>query len=345
MYYDDMTGYYVVDSCNFDVSAGGYVMDYSVLGNEPTLLTQYDDELYLYDHYMTYNHVGLVLRSANSNIIEINGGVMRKYLVVIVCFIMFILCGCASNNRTTDVDVDSVNNEVIDTVERYINGAYREIVMRNIDNLIMAGSVITCNVYLLDSEYVFVTIDDKEATLGYIRMLYSIDKDLPMRERCVLVDNRIDSTSTDNLELISSIEVSVPYKSEVIFNDYQGKTDSLSNLEEMIKYRYFDFSEDKPLSDYPVFHNETKAVKVDLVDFDDCSFLFHLFVHTEDSNVYEVSMHEYSDDGWVFIENTLSCYSEESKSESNETKDNNLQDFIAYKEFADKHIIKSITRD
>ena len=228
---------------------------------------------------------------------------------VVIALLLILLSSCGNkNNSTVDTqseDIQKTNEAVVptntnhlrytqlstDAIINAINNYYiNDYRIHNINcapnETMYEGQEIHYNVYDAGRNYLLVKFDKYENfEYHYIDSTFRISYDLSI-ERDGMESEELDKLWNDNsLLLICSGSFYVERNSEITFDNYDGKEELLNEFKHLIWSRYFGDAEDQPM-----FHESTKAVKVDLLDFDEKTTIFDLLIYTEDEHIYQVSL-------------------------------------------------------
>lgn len=250
-----------------------------------------------------------------------------------------------SSISSNEIYANLSEDSVIETINNYYVDYYRNGIIRDVGESFNAGKELSYDVYYAGDNYLllkFKTYEDKDL---YYNATFYINNNLSIENKRILDYDKLDNMYSSELTQICSSSFYIPKKAEIVFKDYEEKKEFLKQLEQLIWYRYFDYSDEKPASDNPIFYEKTKAIKVDLLDFDSITTIYRVLVYTADGYVYEVSI-KYNDSNKQFeiSENPEACFRIDDilTYDSNSNTDEFFGDFMAYYNFVANHIISCI---
>ena len=290
---------------------------------------------------------------------------IRKKLMstVVIALLLILLSSCGNKNNSTvntqSEDVQNTNetivptstrtprytqlstNAIIKAINNYYINHYRNYNIHSAPNeTIYEGQEIHYDVYDAGNNYLFVKQDKQEFFDYYGDSTFFIKFNLSIKNKR-LASKRLDKLwSNSSLPLICSGSFYVERNPEITFDNYNGKEELLNEFKHLIWSRYFGDAEEKP-----IFQESTKAVKVDLLDFDEKTTRFELLAYTEDEQIYQVDL-EYvdADKTYEFFEQLELCFpvSEVLNYDAESCTDALLSHFMSIYNFFQAHTICTI---
>ncbi len=246
---------------------------------------------------------------------------------------------------TTDTTQSISNDFIIQTVSNFYSEYYRKYNMNaNDSETIHEGEKIKFNIYSAPQNYFLVTLDVNEEGDIYKNTLFKLNYDLSLSHEPN--NSKLEEiTLQEDLPFLCSGDFFVEAKENIKFSNFDEKEAKLQEITQLIWYRYFDYSDSKPQYDYAIFHESTQATKVQLLDFDEISTSYILYVYTADHSVYQVELkYDEKEKAYNFYEFTELCFLDSQIEAYNKDKEQQsiFSDFMNLYLFAQKHIIAEI---
>lgn len=272
--------------------------------------------------------------------------------LILLLISALILLVCNSGDKSTNKTSISLNgfNEkmfmerMIEPINNYYIDYYRNIAIRDIENSFYVGNKLSYEVYYAGENYLLLKFDNCSDEDLYYNSTFYINNDFTLVNKRILDYDKLSKLYSKELPLIYTGSFYVPKLSEIEFNNFSEKSNVLNELEKAIKYRYFNYSENKPDYDYPIFYETTKALKVEILDFDNITTLYRILVYTQDSYIYEVNVERKSDGTFVFNEIPEASFLERDvvNFNKNSNKEEVLSSFVRYYQFFSNHVISCV---
>ncbi len=239
--------------------------------------------------------------------------------------------------------------KIKETVNNFFINGYRNHNMQCKENeKLHEGENVYYNVYYVGKNLLFAKFLDKEdQEFNYNFSYFKIISSTSLQQEGITDKDLLDS-------IWNAKDLLYVYSGNFIVNsnnydDFNGKEKMKEELEESIKYRYFDFSEKKSPSDNPIFYETDKTRKVYLLDFDDKSSYYSILVFTDNGYVYAANI-EYvgtNNDHYIYQINETEKYKYDDINNYDEASnsDNQLSIFINFYKYTLNHIISTISEN